>query len=218
MSYIHKEGHTIIISTILILGIANGLIYYFLPEKKIILYPVAILSLVFLLLILNFFRNPKRNIPVNENYILAPADGTLVAIEEVEETEYFKDKRLMVSIFMSPLNVHINRNPIGGKVTYQKYHPGKYLVAWHPKSSVLNERNTVVVKNNKVEILYRQIAGLLARRIVNYEKVGDEVKQGEEFGFIKFGSRVDVFLPIGTKVKVRLNQKIIGGETIISEI
>lgn len=217
MNYIHKEGYIIIICTIVILVMINAVIFYFFP-KKIILYPVFLLSAIFLFLILNFFRNPQRNTPVSENNIIAPADGTLVAIEEVEENEYFKGKRLQVSIFMSPLNVHVNRNPVSGKVTYQKYHPGKYLVAWHPKSSELNERTTVVVKNNKTEILYRQIAGFLARRIICYAKTGDEVKQGQEFGFIKFGSRVDVFLPIGTKINVKLNEKIIGGETIIANI
>lgn len=177
-----------------------------------------VISIVIYSLFLNFFRYPPRTIPQNEHFIIAPADGTVVAIEEIEEPEYFKDKRLMVSIFMSPLNVHINRNPIEGKVVYAQYHPGKYLVAWHPKSSLLNERNTVVLKNEKIEILVRQIAGFLARRIVCYDKTGDTVGQGSELGFIKFGSRVDVFLPIGTQVEVKIGEKTTGGETILSKI
>lgn len=218
MTYIHKEGYTIIIITIVALLLLNVAVQYFLPGKKIVIYPILLISIIFLLLILNFFRSPARNIPVNESYILSPAQGTVVAIEEVEETEYFKDKRIQVSIFMSPLNVHINRNPISGKVVFSKYHPGKYLVAWHPKSSTLNERTTVVLKNNKIEILLRQIAGMVARRIVCYDKEGNTVGQGSELGFIKFGSRVDVFLPLGTKVEVKLNQEIIDGETIIARI
>ena len=170
-------------------------------------------------LIIQFFRNPKRNTEINTSHILAPVDGKVVVIEEVFEKEYFKDQRLMVSVFMSPINVHVTRHPIGGIVKYSKYHPGKYLVAWHPKASEENERTTVVVENEVAgEILYRQIAGALAKRIVNYAKVGEEVVQGSDSGFIKFGSRVDVFLPLGTEVDVKLNQKVKGGISLIAKV
>ena len=157
-----------------------------------------------------------RKVTASENEVVAPADGKVVVIEEVEETEYFKDKRLQVSIFMSPINVHVNRYPINGKVQYAKYHPGKYLVAWHPKSSIENERTTVVVENDKIAVLFRQIAGALARRIVMYSKQNDIAIKGEDFGFIKFGSRVDLFFPLGTKIEVQLNQVVIGNKTIIA--
>jgi phosphatidylserine decarboxylase len=171
---------------------------------------------VFLILILQFFRNPKREVDNSDNHILAPVDGKVVVIEEVFEPEYFKDKRLMVSIFMSPLNVHVTRYPVNGVVKYSKYHPGKYLVAWHPKASEENERTTVVV-NNRVygEVMYRQIAGALARRIVNYAEEGMRATQGKDAGFIKFGSRVDIYLPLGTPVDVKLGQKAIGAKTVI---
>ena len=169
-------------------------------------------SVVLLILVLQFFRNPKRETQPNEKQIISPVDGKVVVIEEVYEKEYFKDQRLQVSIFMSPLNVHVTRYAIGGSVVFSKYHPGKYLVAWHPKSSELNERTTVVLENKTAgQILYRQIAGAVARRIVNYAKVGDQVEQGADAGFIKFGSRVDVFLPIGTKINVKIDQKVKGG-------
>src|SRR5690606_10616755 len=175
------------------------------------------LSAFLLITILQFFRSPSRDIQRDEKTMLCPADGKVVVIEETQENEYFKDKRLQVSIFMSPTNVHVNRNPISGIVSYFKYHPGKFLVAWHPKSSTENERTTVVVKkSNEVEVLFRQIAGALARRIVWYVKQGDKVNQGEEFGFIKFGSRVDVFLPIGTKITVNIGEKVVGGKTVIA--
>jgi len=181
--------------------------------------PVAIVAFVFYLVILQFFRNPARLVPEeDDNIIYAPADGKVVVIEEASEPEYFKDKRLQVSIFMSPVNVHVNRNPIGGKVKYNVYHPGKYLVAWHPKSSTENERTTMVIDNGSTEILLRQIAGALAKRIKNYVDVGDQVRQGEDFGFIKFGSRVDLFLPLGTKLEVELNQKVKGNKTIIGRL
>jgi phosphatidylserine decarboxylase len=168
-------------------------------------------------LILQFFRNPTRTVSINDNHIIAPVDGKVVVIEEVYEAEYFKDKRIQVSIFMSPINVHVTRYAVNGKVKYSKYHPGKYLVAWHPKASTENERTTVVIENKVFgDILYRQIAGALARRIVNYAQEGMQVIQGEDAGFIKFGSRVDLFLPIGTKVNVALNQKAVGGKTIIA--
>lgn len=170
-------------------------------------------------MILQFFRNPKRHTQHNDIHVVSPVDGKVVVIEEVEEPEYFKDKRLQVSIFMSPINVHVTRYPVGGKVVFSKYHPGKYLVAWHPKSSEENERTTVVVENQKIgKVLYRQIAGALARRIVNYAKKDMNVVQGSDAGFIKFGSRVDLFLPLDTKLKVKLDQKVRGGETIIAEL
>ncbi len=180
---------------------------------------ILIGTLILFFLIIQFFRNPKRNTQLNEAHIVAPVDGKVVVIEEVFEKEYFKDQRLMVSVFMSPINVHVTRHPIGGKVKYSKYHPGKYLVAWHPKASEENERTTVVVENEVTgEVLYRQIAGALAKRIVNYAKVGDEVVQGSDSGFIKFGSRVDVFLPLGTPLEVKLNQKVKGGLSLIAKI
>ena len=183
---------------------------------QILLYTV--LS-VFIILILQFFRNPKRNTFENDNHVLSPVDGKVVVIEEVYEGEYFKDKRLQVSVFMSPLNVHVTRYPVKGKVIFSKYHPGKFLVAWHPKASEENERTTVVVDNPKYgKVLYRQIAGALAKRIVNYAKENDAVNQGDDSGFIKFGSRVDLFLPLDTNIKVSLNDKVLGGESIIAEM
>lgn len=174
--------------------------------------------LLFLLLILQFFRNPKRQTSYNDNHIVSPVDGKVVVIEEVFEKEYFNEKRLQVSIFMSPINVHVTRYPIGGQVVYSKYHPGKYLVAWHPKASEENERTTVVVENEIFgPILYRQIAGALAKRIVNYAKEGQQINQGSDSGFIKFGSRVDLFLPLDAKINVSLNQKVRGAESIIAE-
>ena len=180
---------------------------------------VFIVSVVLFFLIVQFFRNPKRETQINNEHVIAPVDGKVVVIEEVYEKEYFKDKRLMVSVFMSPINVHVTRHPVGGVVKYSKYHPGKYLVAWHPKASEENERTTVVVENEVTgEILYRQIAGALAKRIVNYAKEGEEVIQGSDSGFIKFGSRVDVFLPLGTPLKVELNQKVKGGISLIANV
>jgi len=171
-----------------------------------------------LLLVLQFFRNPKRNFLIHPEQVLSPVDGKVVVIEEVFEREYFNDKRLQVSVFMSPINVHVTRYPVGGKVVYSKYHPGKYLVAWHPKASEENERTTVVVNNKEFgDVLYRQIAGALAKRIVNYAEINQKVSQAEDSGFIKFGSRVDVFLPLNAKIKVILNQKVKGGISIIAE-
>lgn len=211
----HKEGYKIIsIALVIFLGV-NVAAYVALQVKEW-QFAVLAITLVFLVLILQFFRNPKRNTKINDATIVAPVDGKVVVIEEVYEKEYFKDNRLQVSIFMSPINVHVTRNPIGGKIAFSKYHPGKYLVAWHPKASEENERTTVVVKNDRIEILYRQIAGALAKRIVNYAKEGEKVTQGSDSGFIKFGSRVDVYLPVGTKVNVTLNQKVKGGESIIA--
>jgi phosphatidylserine decarboxylase len=178
---------------------------------------IQIATLLLLIIILQFFRNPKRTVIITENHILAPVDGKVVVIEEVFENEYFKDKRLQISIFMSPINVHVTRYGLSGIVKFSKYHPGKFLVAWHPKASEENERTTVVIENKTFgEILYRQIAGALARRIVNYAEEGMQVIQGTDAGFIKFGSRVDIFLPLGTPVNVVLNQKAIGGKTIIA--
>lgn len=180
---------------------------------------ILIGTIILFFLIVQFFRNPKRDTQHNDAHIIAPVDGKVVVIEEVFEKEYFKDKRLMVSVFMSPINVHVTRHPVSGVVKYSKYHPGKYLVAWHPKASEENERTTVVVENEVAgEILYRQIAGALAKRIVNYAEVGQEVVQGSDSGFIKFGSRVDVFLPLGTPLEVKLNQKVRGGLTVIANI
>lgn len=200
---------------IVLLALVAGA-YYVFPN---ILWIVVGVALLLFLIVLQFFRNPDRLVPIeDDNLVYAPADGKVVVIEEAYEPEYFKDKRLQVSIFMSPVNVHVNRNPVGGKVTYNAYHPGKYLVAWHPKSSTENERTTVVIDNGSTEILMRQIAGALAKRIKNYLEVGQEVRQGEDFGFIKFGSRVDVFLPLGTKVEVDLNQKVKGNKTVLAQL
>lgn len=214
MKLIHKEGYRIILITIVILLSLNYAIAYFSIEWLNTITLIA--SIIFFFLILQFFRNPMRKVTASENEVVAPADGKVVVIEEVEETEYFKDKRLQVSIFMSPINVHVNRYPINGKVQYAKYHPGKYLVAWHPKSSTENERTTVVVENDKIAVLFRQIAGALARRIVMYSKENDIAIKGEDFGFIKFGSRVDLFFPLGTKIEVQLNQVVVGNKTIIA--
>ena len=214
---IHKEGYPSIITTIKVVALINTITHFLFSNYPILLWFGYALSAFLLIIILQFFRSPKRTIIINENQIIAPADGKVVVIEQVTETEYFNDKRLQISIFMSPLNVHINRYPISGLVKYVKYHPGLFLVAWHPKSSTDNERTTIVVKHkNGEEILFRQIAGALARRIVYYAKEGDNATQGSEFGFIKFGSRVDLFLPTSVKVNVTLEQKVRGNETVIA--
>ena len=213
----HKEGFKIILVTLFIV-IGVSLIAHYFVDILWLKKGIQLLAIVFLIAILQFFRNPKRVTPRNDRHIIAPVDGKVVVIEEVFEKEYFKDKRLQVSIFMSPINVHVTRYALGGKFTYSEYHPGKYLVAWHPKASEENERTTVVVDNPVFgEVLYRQIAGALAKRIVNYAKVGDTAVQGEDAGFIKFGSRVDVYLPLGTKVKVKLGDKVKGGVQVIAE-
>jgi len=211
----HKEGYTIIIvSFIIIVLIILGLDHYAIKYDL----AIKIFLLIVFVLILQFFRNPKFEINSNKNYILSPVDGKIVIIEKVYEPEFFKDERLQVSIFMSPLNVHVTRYPISGKVVFSKYHPGRYLVAWHPKSSTKNERTTIVIENQIFgKILYRQIAGAVARRIVNYAKESKNVIQGEDAGFIKFGSRIDLFLPLETKVNVKINQKVKGGITVITE-
>ncbi len=212
----HKEG-----AQSILLGTVFTAIVLLLSDKFIdtnwIKMTIQISVFVLLIIILQFFRNPKRNIIRNENQILAPVDGKVVVIEEVYEGEYFKEKRIQVSIFMSPINVHVTRYPLSGMVKFSKYHPGKFLVAWHPKASEENERTTIVIENKTFgEILYRQIAGALAKRIVNYAKEEMQVIQGEDAGFIKFGSRVDIFLPLGTPINVVLNQKTIGGKTILA--
>lgn len=212
----HKEGYTSLAIVVLFIFIINAIAHYYDagPTVKWIIY---IISAFLFITIVQFFRSPKKVISIDEDVVLCPADGKVVVIEETEETEYLKDRRIQVSIFMSPINVHVNRNPISGVVSFFKYHPGKFLVAWHPKSSTDNERTTVVVKNKSgVEVLFRQIAGAMARRIVWYVKEGQEVKQGEEFGFIKFGSRVDLFLPLDAKVNVNIGDKVTGGKTVIA--
>ena len=215
---IHREGSATILLTLLALALINGIIYYFTRQFPVVTWGLLIISFAFWLFIISFFRVPGRVFKADENLIIAPADGKVVVIEETVEAEYFKDKRLQVSIFMSPANVHVNRNPISGTIKLSQYHSGKYLVAWHPKSSTENERHTVVIDNGKTEILVRQIAGALARRIVNYMKAGMQVKQNSEMGFIKFGSRVDIYLPVGTKVNVELNQTVRNGQTVIATL
>ena len=216
---IHKEGYTTIALSILFIFIINALVEYKFGDTVWLRWFVYLLSFALFITVLQFFRNPSRVFTKEDNLVICPADGKVVVIEETEEGEYFKDKRLQVSIFMSPINVHINRNPISGVVKLFKYHPGKYLAAWNPKSSTENERTTTVVEHkNGTPILFRQIAGALARRIVWYIKEGDEVVQTEQFGFIKFGSRVDIFLPIGTKVNLTLDQVVKGGITVLAEL
>ena len=213
----HKEGIPSLIITTIVVAIINFLTLHFCAAYPIVVWLGYTLSAFLLITILQFFRNPTRSIHFDENNIIAPADGKVVVIEEVVESEYFKDKRLQISIFMSPINVHINRYPISGVVKYSKYHPGLFLVAWHPKSSTDNERTTIVVEHkNGQSILFRQIAGALARRIVNNSKENDNAVQGSEFGFIKFGSRVDLLLPLNVKVKVNLEQAVRGRETVIA--
>jgi phosphatidylserine decarboxylase len=212
----HKEGTQSILLGIIFTAIVLLLSDNFIDTNWLKM-GIQIAALLLLIIILQFFRNPKRTVIINENHILAPVDGKVVVIEEVFESEYFKDKRLQISIFMSPINVHVTRYGWSGVVKFSKYHPGKFLVAWHPKASEENERTTIVVENKIFgEILYRQIAGALARRIVNYAEEGMQVVQGTDAGFIKFGSRVDIFLPLGTEINVVLNQKAIGGKTIIA--
>lgn len=214
----HREGFQIIAVTLILTAGIVVLSSTFI-DNKAIFYSIVAVVVVFLILILQFFRNPERLAPDNLEKIVSPVDGKVVVIEEVYEPEYFKDKRLQVSVFMSPLNVHVTRYPGAGAVTYSKYHPGKYLVAWHPKASEENERTTVVVKTEKFgEVMHRQIAGALAKRIVNYAQEGDKVSQGGESGFIKFGSRVDLYLPLGTKIDVQLNQKVKGASSIIASV
>jgi len=213
----HKEGYTIITISFIIIALINLLSATYI-DSELISKSIGLITIIVLILILQFFRNPKRKTELNDELIISPVDGKVVAIEKVHEKEYFKDERIQISIFMSPLNVHVTRYAASGSIKFSKYHPGKYLVAWHPKLSEKNERTTIVI-NTKIfgEILYRQIAGAVARRIVNYAKVGNDVVQGKDAGFIKFGSRVDLFLPLDSKIKVELNQVVKGGEDTIAE-
>ena len=211
---LHKEGYKILRNEILILLMINYITYW--NSQVVFYYSILPLSIFLFLSSVWFFRIPKRVFERKDGIIYSPCDGKVVVIEETEETEYFKDNRLQISIFMSPLNVHNNLYPISGKITYTKYHPGKFLVAWHPKASADNERSTVVVENTRISILFRQIAGAVARRIITYSNVGDSVSAANESGFIKFGSRVDLFLPIGAKVKTEINEKVKGGQSIIA--
>jgi phosphatidylserine decarboxylase len=215
---IHKEGFKTILLTAILFGALNLASFYFLSFN----YPwlswfIFLVSIILWLFIISFFRVPGRVLVLGESSVIAPADGKVVVIEEAYDEEYFKEKRLQISIFMSPANVHQNRNPVTGEVVYNQYHKGKYLVAWHPKSSTENERHSVVIKNQYGEVLVKQIAGAVARRIVNYLKVGQKVEQGAEMGFIKFGSRVDILLPVGTRVEVKLNQVVQGGVSVIAK-
>ena len=214
---IHREGYKTIAVTTLFLGAFNLIFFWFFGES-ILWLCIALLtiSILFLLFIVSFFRIPSRVLTILDGAIIAPADGKVVVIEETHDVEYFKDRRLQVSIFMSPANVHVNRVPFNGEVIYNQYHKGKYLVAWDPKSSTENERHSVVIRQGNLEVLVKQIAGAVAKRIVNYLEVGEKVKQGEEMGFIKFGSRVDLLLPVGTKLHVSLNEKVKGGVTVIA--
>ena len=218
---LHREGFSsILIASIFFLGIETLLVYFEIYKLSLISFILgSLFSFTNLILIIQFFRLPNRNINFIDGKVLCPADGKVVVIEEVEETEYFKDRRIQISIFMSPLNVHANFNPVSGEIQYAKYHPGLFLVAWHPKSSTDNERTTIVTKTKSGhEVLFRQVAGALARRICYYVKEGQTVKGGEEFGFIKFGSRIDLYLPLSAKIKVSLNQKVKGQLTEIAEL
>lgn len=215
---IHKEGYpTIVISTVISAVIILLTVLLIMPAYPVIGWVLVLAIIGLLIFILSFFRIPTRTHAKGDELVVAPCDGTVVVIEEVEADEYFKDRRLQLSIFMSPLNVHVNRNPVSGEVKYSQYHKGKYLVAWHPKSSTENERHSVVYKSGNKEMLVKQIAGALAKRIVNYLKPGDKVQMGGEMGFIKFGSRVDLLLPLDTKIEVKLNQKVKGGVTVLGK-
>lgn len=215
---LHKEGTSTIAVVMIFIAILNMAMIY-LTSNELVHWLSIAFSLFLFIFILQFFRNPAVELVIDDSLVIAPADGKVVVIEETEETEYFKDRRIQISIFMSPINVHVNRNPISGIVKFFKYHPGKFLVAWHPKSSTDNERTTLVYqKEGGTEILVRQIAGAVARRIKWYVKEGDKVDQGTDFGFIKFGSRVDVFLPLGTAVKVNINEVTKGGKTILAAL
>ncbi len=216
---LHREGTIIMLTTALTLLVINGLAYYFLfAGNTTAIVLMAVISLIFFGLVVQFFRIPNRPLTLHDRQVVAPADGTVVVIEETDEAEYFKDRRRQISIFMSPLNVHVNRNPVSGIVKYFRYYPGKYLVAWHPKSSTENERTTVVLEmKSGVQVLFRQIAGAVARRIVWYVKENQPVEQGSEMGFIKFGSRVDVYIPLDAEVKVKIGDKMKGGVTVLAE-
>jgi len=214
---IHKEGYKIIAISTIIFGAINIIFFYFLSfEMPVIIWLIFTLTLVLLILIISFFRIPKRKLTIRDEAIVAPADGKIVAIEEIQADEYFTDRRIQVSIFMSPLNVHVNRNPVSGEVAYSRYHKGKYLVAWHPKSSTENERHTIVYRKAGKEVLVKQIAGAVAKRIINYLQVGQKTEQSAEMGFIKFGSRVDLLLPLNAKINVKIGDKPEGGVTVIA--
>jgi phosphatidylserine decarboxylase len=216
---IHKEGYASIAIVSIVFFALNMLVrYFFADSAPWLCYLFLILSIGFVLFIVSFFRIPNRKLTISNGQIISPADGKVVVIEETVDDEYFKGKRLQISVFMSPLNVHVNRNPMDGEVVYNKYHKGKFLVAWDPKSSTDNERQSTVLKNGNVEVLVKQIAGAVARRIVNYLEVGNKVKQTDEYGFIKLGSRVDLLLPIGTKVNVQLNEAVQGGVTVLATL
>ncbi len=217
--YIHKEGYKIIAFTVIIFAVINLLSFYFISfHYPWLSWVIFIITFGLLLFIISFFRIPNRTLTKDGNKVIAPADGKVVVIEEMFDEEYFKEKRLQISIFMSPANVHVNRNPVSGEVVYNQYHKGKYLVAWNPKSSTENERHSAVIKHAKGEILVKQIAGALAKRIINYLQPGQKVEQNAELGFIRFGSRVDVLLPVGTKVDVQLNQTVQGGVTVLATL
>lgn len=214
---IHKEGYNNIAWATILFGVINILSFYFISYSSPALsWVIFIVTLGLLIFLISFFRIPNRKLTVQDNAVIAPADGKVVTIEEVEADEYFLDRRIQVSIFMSPLNVHVNRNPVSGDVMYSQYHQGKYLVAWHPKSSTENERHTVVYKANGKELLIKQIAGALAKRIVNYLQAGQQIKQSDEMGFIKFGSRVDILLPLSAKIQVKIGENVKGGVTVIA--
>lgn len=216
---IHREGYKSIAIAAIVFCVLNLLMFWFLGSSLLWLCLLfLVVSLAFVLFIVSFFRLPSRKLTLGDKQVIAPADGKVVVIEETVDDEYFKDKRLQVSVFMSPANVHVNRNPLSGHVVYNQYHKGKFLVAWNPKSSTENERHSVVIKNNSVEVLVKQIAGAVAKRIVNYLEVGQQVQQGQEMGFIKFGSRVDVLLPVGTTLNVKLNEVVKGGVTVIATL
>jgi phosphatidylserine decarboxylase len=216
MLRIHKEGVMMLLGMLVIETVVGGLVFWLAPS----LFPyIAIVLIILFLTVLQFFRNPKRPVEIlDNNVVYAPADGKVVVIEETVETEYFKDKRIQVSIFMSPTNVHVNRNPIGGIVKFFRYHEGKYLVAWHPKASTENERTTVVIDNGKSQVLFRQVAGALAKRIIAYVKEGDAVTQGADMGFIKFGSRVDLYLPLDAEINVKIDDMVQGNWTVVARL
>jgi phosphatidylserine decarboxylase len=213
---IHKEGFLMLLGTAVILSVICGVVFWLAPS----VFPyLAALSIGLFLIVLQFFRNPVRKIEeYNDNLVYSPCDGKVVVIEETTESEYFKDRRVQVSIFMSPLNVHVNRNPISGIVKFFRYHEGKFLVAWHPKSSTENERTTTVIDSGKHEILFRQVAGALAKRIIAYVSEGSYARQGEDMGFIKFGSRVDIYLPLDAEILVNIDQKAFGNQTVIAKL
>ena len=216
---IHREGYrSIAIGTIIFVLINTISVNFLITPFPLLGWLLLFVTLFILLFLISFFRIPNRALTIIDGQVIAPADGKVVVIEEVIDEEYFKEKMLQVSVFMSPANVHVNRNPISGEVVYNQYHKGKYLVAWHPKSSTENERHSIVIKKGSTEILVKQIAGALAKRIVNYTQVGQQVKQTEEMGFIKFGSRVDMLLPVGSKINVQLNQVVQGGVTVIATL